>query len=157
MSDRCEDLLCSLKICDLLFALSGAPKTSLSQSSSLALSARCRRRHAHARRIACRWLGSPTSGRLRHRVRVAGSPRGSRRRHSGPPLRLTSVCGKADGRTPSVLRVRVLTFIVHSASPRDPLVLAGAVLAMSLLGLVAPWIPAQRALREESTAAAPST
>jgi hypothetical protein len=55
-----------------------------------------------------------------------------------PPLRLTSVCGKADGRTPSVLRVRVLTFIVHSASPRDPLVLAGAVLAMSLLGLVAP-------------------
>ena len=30
--------------------------------------------------------------------------------------------------------------------PRDPLVLAGVVLAMSLLGLLATWIPARRAL-----------
>jgi ABC-type lipoprotein release transport system permease subunit len=35
---------------------------------------------------------------------------------------------------------------VFQATPRDPLVLTGAVLAMSLLGLVATWIPAQRAL-----------
>jgi ABC-type lipoprotein release transport system permease subunit len=35
---------------------------------------------------------------------------------------------------------------VYQASPRDPLVLVGTVLAMSLLGLVATWIPAQRAL-----------
>jgi ABC-type lipoprotein release transport system permease subunit len=40
----------------------------------------------------------------------------------------------------------VLAYIVYSASPRDPLVLTGAVLAMSLLGLIATWIPAQRAL-----------
>jgi ABC-type lipoprotein release transport system permease subunit len=36
---------------------------------------------------------------------------------------------------------------VYQASPRDPLVLAGVVLAMMLLGLVATWIPAQRAMR----------
>jgi len=41
---------------------------------------------------------------------------------------------------------RVLAHIVYQASPRDPFVLAGVVLAMSLLGLVATWIPAQRAL-----------
>ena len=41
---------------------------------------------------------------------------------------------------------RVLAFIVYQATPRDPLVLAGVVLAMLLLGLVATWIPAQRAL-----------
>jgi ABC-type lipoprotein release transport system permease subunit len=35
---------------------------------------------------------------------------------------------------------------VYQATPRDPLVLAGVVLAMALLGLVATWIPAQRAL-----------
>jgi ABC-type antimicrobial peptide transport system permease subunit len=33
-----------------------------------------------------------------------------------------------------------------SGNPRDPLVLAGVVLAMALLGLAATWIPAQRAL-----------
>jgi len=36
--------------------------------------------------------------------------------------------------------------IVYQAASRDPLELAGVVLAMSLLGLVATWIPAQRAL-----------
>jgi ABC-type lipoprotein release transport system permease subunit len=35
---------------------------------------------------------------------------------------------------------------VYQATSRDPLVLAGAVLAMALLGLLATWIPAQRAL-----------
>jgi ABC-type lipoprotein release transport system permease subunit len=40
----------------------------------------------------------------------------------------------------------VLAGIVYQATPRDPLILAGAVLAMSLLGLLATWIPAQRAL-----------
>ena len=41
---------------------------------------------------------------------------------------------------------RVLAAIVYHASPRDPLVLAGVILAMALLGLLATWIPAQRAL-----------
>jgi predicted permease len=41
---------------------------------------------------------------------------------------------------------RVLSAIVYHATSRDPLVLAGVVLAMSSLGLLATWIPAQRAL-----------
>jgi MacB-like periplasmic core domain len=54
--------------------------------------------------------------------------------------------GSAAGLLLGILASRVLAFIVYQATPRDPLVLAGTVLAMSLLGLVAPWIPAQRAL-----------
>jgi ABC-type antimicrobial peptide transport system permease subunit len=41
---------------------------------------------------------------------------------------------------------RVLAYVVYQASPRDPLVLAGVVLAMMFVGLIATWIPAQRAL-----------
>ena len=45
-----------------------------------------------------------------------------------------------------ILASRVLASIVYQATPRDPLVLAGCVLAMALLGLAATWVPAQRAL-----------
>jgi ABC-type lipoprotein release transport system permease subunit len=45
-----------------------------------------------------------------------------------------------------ILASRVLASIVYLATPRDPLVLAGVVVAMSLLGLLATWIPARRAL-----------
>jgi predicted permease len=41
---------------------------------------------------------------------------------------------------------RVLSFIVYQASPSDPVVLAGTILAMMTLGLVATWAPAHRAL-----------
>jgi len=54
--------------------------------------------------------------------------------------------GSAAGLLLGLLATRVLAFIVYQATPRDPLVLAGVVLAMSLLGLLATWIPAQRAL-----------
>ena len=54
--------------------------------------------------------------------------------------------GSAAGLILGLLATRVLAYIVYEASPRDPLVLAGVVLAMALLGLVATWIPAQRAL-----------
>jgi predicted permease len=54
--------------------------------------------------------------------------------------------GSAAGLLLGILASRVLAFIVYQANPRDPLVLAGVVLAMSLLGLLATWIPAQRAL-----------
>ena len=40
----------------------------------------------------------------------------------------------------------MLAVIVYQASPRDPVVLTGVVLAMMMLGLLATWIPAQRAL-----------
>jgi len=54
--------------------------------------------------------------------------------------------GSAVGLFLGILASRVLAFIVYQASSRDPLVLAGVVLAMALLGLLATWIPAQRAL-----------
>ena len=54
--------------------------------------------------------------------------------------------GSAAGLLLGILASRVLASIVYQATPRDPLVLAGVVLAMALLGLLATWIPAQRAL-----------
>jgi predicted permease len=56
------------------------------------------------------------------------------------------VIGSAAGLGLGILATHVLAFIVYQATPRDPVVLAGAVVAMALLGLVATWIPAQRAL-----------
>jgi ABC-type antimicrobial peptide transport system permease subunit len=54
--------------------------------------------------------------------------------------------GSAAGLLLGILASRVLAFIVYQATPRDPLVLTGVVLAMALLGVVATWIPARRAL-----------
>jgi predicted permease len=54
--------------------------------------------------------------------------------------------GSAAGLLLGILAARVLASVVYQATPRDPLVLAGVVVAMSLLGLVATWIPARRAL-----------
>ncbi len=66
----------------------------------------------------------------------------------GRPLKLLAF-GSAAGLFLGILATRVLAFIVYQATPRDPLVLAGVVLAMLLLGLLATWIPAQRALSVE--------
>jgi len=63
----------------------------------------------------------------------------------GRAVRLLAI-GSAVGLLVGILASRVLTFIVYQATPRDPLVLAGCVLAMALLGLLATWVPAQRAL-----------
>jgi ABC-type antimicrobial peptide transport system permease subunit len=54
--------------------------------------------------------------------------------------------GSAAGLGLGILATRILAFIVYQATPRDPVVLAGVVVAMALLGLAATWIPAQRAL-----------
>jgi len=54
--------------------------------------------------------------------------------------------GSAVGLIFGLLASRVLSDIVYQATPRDPVVLAGVVLAMAMLGLVATWIPARRAL-----------
>jgi predicted permease len=56
------------------------------------------------------------------------------------------VAGSAAGLILGILASRVLALIVYQATPRDPLVLAGVVAAMLLLGLLATWIPARRAL-----------
>jgi predicted permease len=63
----------------------------------------------------------------------------------GRPLKLLAF-GSTAGLLLGLLATRVLAHIVYTATPRDPLVLAGVVLAMGLLGLLATWIPAQRAL-----------
>lgn len=57
-------------------------------------------------------------------------------------LALGSVAGLVLG----MLVSRLLAVVVYQATPRDPLVLTAAVLAMLLVGLLATWIPAQRAL-----------
>jgi predicted permease len=56
------------------------------------------------------------------------------------------VGGSCAGLLLGVLASRLLGSIVYDATPRDPLVLASAVLAMTLIGLLATWIPARRAL-----------
>jgi predicted permease len=63
----------------------------------------------------------------------------------GRAFRLLAI-GSGVGLVLGLLATKVLAFIVYQATPRDPLVLAGVVLAMLLLGLVATWIPARRAL-----------
>jgi predicted permease len=63
----------------------------------------------------------------------------------GRAVKLLAI-GSASGLLFGVLASKVLASIVYPATPRDPLVLAGVVLAMTLLGLIATWIPAQRAL-----------
>jgi predicted permease len=54
--------------------------------------------------------------------------------------------GSAAGLALGLLATKVLSFIVYQASPNDPLVLGGVVFTMLLLGLMAAWIPAQKAL-----------
>jgi predicted permease len=63
----------------------------------------------------------------------------------GRAFKLLAV-GSAAGLLLGILASRVLSFIVYQATSRDPVVLAGVVLAMMLLGLLATWIPARRAL-----------
>ncbi|HEX3684090.1 MAG TPA: ABC transporter permease [Bryobacteraceae bacterium] len=63
----------------------------------------------------------------------------------GRALRLLGL-GSVAGLLLGIAASKVLSAIVYHATPKDPLVLAGVVLAMALLGLLATWIPAQRAL-----------
>jgi ABC-type antimicrobial peptide transport system permease subunit len=63
----------------------------------------------------------------------------------GRPLKLLAL-GSASGLLLGLFATKVLAFIVYQATPRDPLVLAGVVVAMLLLGMVATWLPARRAL-----------
>lgn len=63
----------------------------------------------------------------------------------GRPVKLLIV-GSGAGVLLGILAGRVLASIVYQANAHDPLVLTGVVVAMAFLGLVATWIPAQRAL-----------
>jgi hypothetical protein len=63
----------------------------------------------------------------------------------GRAFRLLAI-GSIAGMVLGLLAAKVLALIVYQATPRDPLVLASVILAMAFLGLVATWVPAQRAL-----------
>jgi len=63
----------------------------------------------------------------------------------GRALKLLAV-GSAAGLLLGILASRVLASVVYQATPRDPVVLTGVVAAMLVLGIVATWIPARRAL-----------
>jgi predicted permease len=54
--------------------------------------------------------------------------------------------GAAAGLLLGIAATRVLSHIVYQATPRDPAVLAGVILTMFLLGLLAGYAPARRAL-----------
>jgi predicted permease len=56
------------------------------------------------------------------------------------------VFGSTAGLALGLLATRVLSFIVYQATPKDPMVLVGVSATMLLLGLVAAWLPARRAL-----------
>jgi predicted lysophospholipase L1 biosynthesis ABC-type transport system permease subunit len=79
------------------------------------------------------------------RVALGGQRKEVLKAALGRTFKLLTI-GSTAGLLLGILASRVLAFIVDQATPRDPLILAGAVLSMSLLGLLATWIPARRAL-----------
>ena len=88
------------------------------------------------------------SKRLREfgiRVALGAGQREVLRAALGRAFRLLAV-GSAAGIVLGVLASQVLAHIVYDATSKDPLVLGGVVLTMLLLGLLATWIPARRAL-----------
>ncbi|HTW81592.1 MAG TPA: ABC transporter permease [Terracidiphilus sp.] len=88
------------------------------------------------------------SKRLRElgiRVALGAGRREILRTALGRALRLLAI-GSAAGLVLGVLGTRVLSHIVYQATPKDPLVLGGVTITMLVLGLMAAWIPARRAL-----------
>lgn len=88
------------------------------------------------------------SKRLRElgiRVALGAGQREILRTALGRAFRLLAI-GSAAGVVLGVLGARVLSSIVYQATPKDPIVLGGVTVTMLLLGLVAAWIPARRAL-----------
>ena len=63
----------------------------------------------------------------------------------GRAVRLLAI-GSTTGMILGLLATHVLSSIVYQATPKDPMVLAGVVLTMMGVGLVAAWIPARQAL-----------
>lgn len=88
------------------------------------------------------------SKRLRElgiRVALGASQRQVLRASLGRAFRLLAI-GSVFGVGCGLLITKVLSFIVYQATPKDPAVLFGVTATMLILGLVASWIPARRAL-----------
>ncbi|MFZ0393462.1 MAG: ABC transporter permease, partial [Terracidiphilus sp.] len=89
------------------------------------------------------------SKRLREmgiRMALGAGPSQVLRAALGKSFRLLAI-GSCAGMLLGLAASHVLAAIVYQASPRDPIVLAGSVAAMLLVGLLATWAPAHRALR----------
>jgi predicted permease len=88
------------------------------------------------------------SKRLRElgiRVALGGQRKEVLQAALGRAFKLLTI-GSTAGLLLGLVASKVLALIVYQATPHDPLVLAGVVLAMALLGLLATWIPSRRAL-----------
>ena len=59
---------------------------------------------------------------------------------------LVQCVGSMAGLLVGIVASRLLAVVVYEATPRDPWVIGGSILTMVLLGIVATWIPAQRAM-----------
>jgi len=66
----------------------------------------------------------------------------------GRPVQLLAI-GSLLGLGCAALASKLLGVIVYQATSRDPLVIFGTVLAMAIIGILAAWIPARRALAVE--------
>lgn len=62
----------------------------------------------------------------------------------GRPVKVLCA-GSAAGLLLGIASTKVLASVVYQATPRDPLVISGVIIAMMLLGIIASWLPAQRA------------
>ena len=80
------------------------------------------------------------------RVAVGAQPVQLMRSALSRPI-LLLLSGSAAGLLLGVIASQLLAQIVYQATPRDPLVFAGVMITMALLGLLATWLPARRALR----------
>ncbi|MFZ0518110.1 MAG: ABC transporter permease [Acidobacteriaceae bacterium] len=79
------------------------------------------------------------------RIALGAQPAQLMRSALGRPFVLL-LSGSIAGLALGALASRLLAQIVYEATPRDPVVMIGVVVTMSLLGLLATWIPARRAL-----------
>ena len=79
------------------------------------------------------------------RIALGAQPAQLMRSALGRPFVLL-LSGSIAGLVLGALASRLLAQIVYEATPRDPVVMIGVVITMAMLGLLATWIPARRAL-----------
>jgi ABC-type antimicrobial peptide transport system permease subunit len=84
-------------------------------------------------------------------IRIALGTRATQLMHAaiGRPLALL-LSGSVLGLILGVLATKVLGQIVYEATPRNPIVLIAVLVAMTLVGLLAVWVPARRALATDA-------